>query len=313
MKKISFIAGAAIFVIVSFLAAYQYHDKPSAVPSDKKIVITTTLFPLYDMAKNIGQDKVEVSLLLPPGVEPHSFEPKPSDVVKINHSDLFIFTGKFMEPWAEDILKGTSAKNLTAIDSSSGITLLPGAFHDADEPAGSMDPHIWLDFDNDRKIVQTIAAALSEKDPADADYFQKQADSYKDRLSALDAEYEKTLSSCGSKEIIYGGHYAFGYLAHRYSLKYEAAQGLSPDSEPTANDLARLVDQIRKNGIRYIFYEELSSPKVAETIASETKAAMLPLDAAHNITKDDFANNISFFSIMEKNLANLSLGLNCKK
>src|SRR4030042_3394042 len=114
----------------------------------KKLKVITTLFPLYDMAKRIGADKADVSLLLPPGVEAHSFEPKPSDIVKINEADIFVYTGKFMEPWAEDVIKGVANNNLIVVDASRGAKMVTGVFHDAEEPAGSLDPHIWLDFDN---------------------------------------------------------------------------------------------------------------------------------------------------------------------
>ncbi|PIU09203.1 MAG: hypothetical protein COZ85_01005 [Candidatus Moranbacteria bacterium CG_4_8_14_3_um_filter_34_16] len=96
-------------------------------------------------------------------------------------------------------------------------------------------------------------------------------------------------------------------------LKYLAAQGLAPDSEPTANDLVKLVEQVKKNNIKYIFYEEMTTPKIAETIANETNAQMLLLNAAHNVTKEDMNNNISFLSIMEENLANLKIGLSCSE
>jgi zinc transport system substrate-binding protein len=312
MKKMLFFAGIIVIILLGIFAVSNLFRKPEK--GIQKLTVVTTLFPLYDFAKTIGGDKVEVSLLLPPGVEAHSFEPKPSDIAKINEARVFIYTGKFMEPWAEDIIKGLADKNGTRIvNSSNGIEMVPGVFHDEDEPAGSMDPHIWLDFDNDKKIIQTIAAALSEKDPANADYYQQKADECKNKLSALDAEYKASLSKCQSAEIVYGGHYAFGYLARRYNLKYLAAQGVSPDSEPTARDLVQLVEQIKKDNVKYVFYEELTTPKIAETIADETSAKMLLLNAAHNLTKEDFENNASYLSIMEENLANLKIGLQCNE
>ncbi|MBU4141474.1 zinc ABC transporter substrate-binding protein, partial [Patescibacteria group bacterium] len=172
-------------------------------------------------------------------------------------------------------------------------------------------PHIWLDFDNAKIMVDNIAKAMAEKDAANADYYQKNATEYKNQLTKLDNEYETALFECKTKKIIYGGHYAFGYLAHRYGLEHIAAQGFSPDAEPTAPDLINLVEQIKKDNIGYVFYEELTSPKIAEIIAVETKTKMLLLNAAHNLAKEDFENNVSFLSIMENNLKNLSIGLQC--
>jgi zinc transport system substrate-binding protein len=118
---------------------------------------------------------------------------------------------------------------------------------------------------------------------------------------------------CSSKEIIYAGHYAFGYLTKRYGLEYFAAQGVSPDSEPTAADLINLVNQIKKDNIKYIFYEELSSPKIAQTLSDETGAELLLLNAAHNISKEQLEQGATFISIMKNNLTNLKIGLGYKE
>ncbi len=319
MKKTLFVI---LIIMIAILAvSLSLNNYQKSKNQSQKISIITTLFPLYDFAKTIGGDKVEVSLLLPPGVEAHGFEPKPSDIARINEAQIFIYTGSFMEPWAEDIIKGNSNQSLEIIDASLDIKMMPGLAHHHDdedeendhhnEEAEVMDPHIWLDFDNDQKIVETITIALSEKDPSNAEYYQKRANDYKNTLSLLDQKYKNGLASCQSNKIIYGGHYAFGYLSNRYNLEYLAAQGISPDSEPTANDLIKMVEQIRKDNIKYVFYEELTTPKIAETIANETQAKMLLLNAAHNVSREDFENNISFISLMEYNLDNLKIGLEC--
>ncbi len=309
-KIISFIIILLALGALVYLVALR-NSKPAEKAPSLKIKVVTTLFPLYDFAKNIGREKVEVSLLLPPGVEAHSFEPKPSDLVRVNEADVFIYTGKFMEPWAEDIIRSATNRNLIIVDSSQGIKMIPGVFHDADEPAGSLDPHIWLDFDNAKIIVGNILHALVTKDPANINRYKQNSDDYCKKLTDLDSSYKTALASCKNNEIVYGGHYAFGYLAHRYALKYLAAQGFSPDAEPTAKDLSKLVEQIRKDNIRYVFFEELTSPKIAETVANETNTKLLLLNAAHNVTRDQFVQGASFLDIMKGNLDNLKVGLGC--
>jgi zinc transport system substrate-binding protein len=299
------VLGALVFIIAT------RNFKPAEKAGSNKIKVVTTLFPLYDFTKNIGKEKVAVSLLLPPGVEAHSFEPKPSDLVKVNEADVFIYTGKFMEPWAEDIVKGITNKKLMIVDASQGTKMIPGVFHDDDEPAGSLDPHIWLDFENAKIMVGNILHALEVKDSASMDSYKQNSDVYIKNLTDLDSSYRTALASCKGKEIVYGGHYAFGYLARRYALKYLAAQGFSPDAEPTARDLSMLVEQIRKDKIKYVFYEELTSPKIAETIANETNTKLLLLNAAHNVSKDQFVQGASFLDIMKSNLDNLKVGLGC--
>jgi zinc transport system substrate-binding protein len=306
----------SIIIVILALGALVFifatrHSEPAEKAGLHKIRVVTTLFPLYDFAKNVGKAKVEVSLLLPPGVEAHSFDPKPSDLVKVNEADVFLYTGKFMEPWVEDIVKGITNKDLIIVDASQGTKMIPTVYGDAHEPSGSLDPHIWLDLDNAKIMVTHIEHALEAKDPASMDVYKQNSDDYRKKMTDMDSSYKSALVRCKSNEIVYGGHYAFGYLAHRYGLKYQAAQGFSPDAEPTARDLSTLVEQVRKDHIRFVFYEEITSPKIAETIANETNTKLLLLNAAHNVTRDQFVKGVSFLDIMKSNLDNLKIGLGC--
>ncbi len=238
-----------------------------------------------------------------------------------------------MEPWAHDIIQGTN-KNVRIVEASAGIELVKeeGEEHKDEHESETnheegdhneekehrhhhdgVDPHIWLDFENAKIIAKNIADALEIADPQNAQFYQNNLKDYEEKLAALDEDYKSTLSTCKTKTIIYGGHYAFGYLAKRYGLEYVAAQGFSPDAEPTAKDLISLTEQIKKENISYIFYEELASPKIAETLSRETNTKMLLLNGAHNLTKEDYENGATFISIMEKNLENLSIGLDCQK
>ncbi len=301
-----------VFILIGFLVFFitkNQMETDSITSENKKLQVVTTLFPLYDFSKNIGQDKVDVILLLPPGVEPHSFDPKPGDIIFINNADIFIYTGKFMEPWAEDILKSVANKNLLVVDASSGINLISLAPEDQNKNTASIDPHIWLDFDNDKTIIDLITAAFVKKDPKNKLFYEKNAEEYKSKLTELDREYMSTLSYCKSKKIIYAGHYAFGYLVKRYDLEYIAVQGLSPDAEPTANDLINIINQIKENNIKYIFYEELSSPKIAEMLSKETGTKLLFLNPGANISKEQLESGVTFISIMKNNLENLKIGL----
>ena len=274
---------------------------PVRQPADSgKIEAVATLFPLYDFAKIIGGNRANVSLLLPPGMEAHSFEPTPENIIRISNADTFIYMGDLMEPWAKDVLSGAGNKNLIAVNASGNLVLTGG------------DPHVWLDFSNAQKIADKITLAFSQKDAANSAAYFASAENLKNQLADLDKEFAAGLSHCETKTLIHGGHYAFGYLAKKYGLNYLAAQGFMPDSEPTARDLAELVSQIRAGGIKYIFYEELSSPKIAETISGETAAKLLMLNGAHNITKSDLEKGVSFIDIMKENLVNLKIGLGCR-
>jgi len=301
-------------VATCFLAALTACSSgPRAASLAKhKVKVVTTLFPLYDMARSVGAEQAEVTLLLPPGAEAHSFEPKPSDIVKVGEADVFVYTGKFMEPWAAGVVEAAGSGHLIIVDASRSTKMIPGVFHDVDEPAGSLDPHIWLDFDNAKQMVANITEALERADSANRALYQRRAGDYSHELTVLDSAYRTALVTCKDREIVYGGHYAFGYMAARYGLRYLAAQGVSPDAEPTAQDLAKLVEQVRKDKVKYVFYEELTSPKIAQTIAGETNAKLLLLNAAHNVTKDQFEQGLTFFDILRADLANLKIGLECR-
>ncbi len=286
------------------------------------MIVVTTLYPLYDFARTIGGDKVNATLLLPPGMEAHSFEPKPDDAIRVTNADMFIYTNEYMEPWAVNFVKGLNSGNVSLVDSSKGIKFLKAGVeedehenHDGkahNHHAGSMDPHIWLDFADAQTMVDTIASAMSAKDPSNRNYYMANAIAYKSELKKLDAEYKAGLSSCSKRAFLHGGHYAFGYLAHRYSLQYESASAVNADSEPSAATLVALIKQVKAIGLEYVFTEELLSPRVAEMIAKETGASILLLHGAHNISKDDFDHAVTFISLMRKNLANLKTGLQCK-
>ena len=311
---------AVAVLVPCFLAGCQPgRDKPAA--EQQRLQVVTTLFPLYDFARNIGGDKADVSLLLPPGTEPHSYEPKPDDMVRINRAALFIYTNRFMEPWAERILKSSTPGRPEVVDASSGLTLadIEGegdhGGHAVERHGGveRKDPHVWLDFANAGRMVDTLLAAFVAKAPAHRSYFEANAASYKMKLAELDGRYRAVLGSCRSRTLLHGGHYAFGYLARRYALTYLAASGVAADAEPSPARLAELVKQIRKLGLRAVFAEELVSPRVAETIASETGAEVLRLHAGHNISRDELARGVTFLSLMEANLAVLEKGLQCNQ
>jgi zinc transport system substrate-binding protein len=304
--------GIILIILAAFIYYLSIRSSRKELSGKHNLRVVTTLFPLYDFARIVGGDKVDVILLLPPGVEPHSFEPKPKDVVLINQADVFVYTGKSMEVWVDDIIRGVNNNKLLILDTSKGIKMIKSQLDNKSNYSNSNDPHYWLDFENATKMVDSIVLALIKKDPINIAYYNQNAMKLKKSITDLELRYKLSLSSCKSRDIIYAGHYAFGYLAKRYKLKYIAAMGVSPNAEPTANDLAALVRQIKSVNTKYIYYEELSSPKIAETLSNETQTKMLLLNAGHNVSLDQLRQGISFLTIMENNLTNLKIGLSCQ-
>ncbi len=288
----------------------------SLVAQERKARVVTTLFALYDFVREVGGDRVEVTLLLPPGVEAHAFEPKPRDVARISQADIFVYAGAGMEPWVADILQGLDASRLMVVDASRGLDLIAGHDHNearaAPEPGHNQDPHAWLDFSNAEKIVGAIGAALATKDPANALFYIQRAQAYQERLRRLDQDYRSAFASCPRRAVLFAGHMVFGYWTRRYGLEFVSPyHGFSPDAEPTPRRLAGFIELSRKAGARFICHEELVDPKVARVIAEEIGAELLMLHGAHNITSEEKDRNVTFMSLMEENLKNLKKGVLC--
>jgi zinc transport system substrate-binding protein len=311
-------------LFAALILVWSACQRQEQVPAADKLKVVTTLFPLYDFARNVGKGKVEVSLLLPPGVEPHSFEPKPNDIVRVNKANVFIYTNKFMEPWATDILRGVGRSDLLVVDAGTGATFLPageqrgevgeriGEHREEDRHALGMDPHIWLSIPNALKMVDNIAAGLASRDPGNRDFYQGNAEAYKSELKRLDQKFKEGLSTCKTRMFLHGGHYAFGYLADRYGLSYISAYAVSADAEPTPGRLVKLINLMKSHSLRFIFTEELISPRTAQIIAEETGATILKLHGVHNVSREDMERGATYLSLMELNLENLRKGLQCR-
>ena len=321
MKKMH--AAFLLLIGMALLCSCQKKEALAPAPVHKKLTVVTTLFPLYDFVRTIGGDKVDASLLLPPGMEAHSFEPKPDDAMRVSKADLFVFTNEYMEPWAVKFVKGLNSGSTTLVDSSKGVTFLKEGAEEDEEDGhghdekghhhhGGADPHIWLDFGNAQIMVDNIASAMCAKDPANTGFYTANASAYKTELKRLDDEYRTGLASCGKRTFLHGGHYTFGYLAKRYGLNYVSAAAVSAEAETTPAKMIELLKKMRANGLKYVFSEELLSPRTSEMIARETGASVLLLHGAHNVSKDDFERSVTFVSLMRNNLQNLRTCLECR-
>jgi zinc transport system substrate-binding protein len=317
MKK--YMPSKNIFIYLLFLLPliFSCQNSPETGKPDNKLQIIATIFPIYDMARNIGGDKVSVTMLLPPATDAHNYELKPNDVVRISKADLFLYVNMEMEHWAYKVIAATSANSrLLPVETGSGITMLPLSGGDEDEGAGhhhssKFDPHIWLDFNNAQKMADNIAVALVKIDPRHSDYYLKNAALYKNKLVALNNKFIAGLTGCKSRTILHAGHWAFAYLANKYGLKYYSVYNVSADSEPEPQKIMAMIQQIKETKVRYLYYEDLINPRLAQTIAQETGAGLLKLNNGHTISKAEISRGVSFLSLMEENLVNLRRGLQC--
>lgn len=304
----------SILPLVPFLV---FWGSPLFAQTHLKVI--TTLFPLQEFAGAVGGENVRVEMIIPPGAEPHAWEPKPSDLAKIFRADVFIYIGPAMEPWAGGLLKATGGARLRVVEATRGLRLLGAQESQTETPQnpgpqreGKIDPHVWLDFSLDLKIVDAIVSAFAEKDPGNAPRYQTNAGVFKARLEALDKEFRTSLSSCRHRQIILGGHSAFSYLARRYGLQQIPLYGISPNAEPTPRKLTEVIHAAEQHGVKYIFFEELVNPKLAQVLARETGLQTLVLNDGANLTRDQIKQKVTFLGLMEKNLENLRRGLECE-
>lgn len=300
------------FIIISiFLLFLIFIQACNLAPKNNdKITVVTTIFPLYDFTKQITQDKMDVIMILPPGVDVHSFEPKPRSIFEIRRADLFIYTGDFLEVWANKII--TVLDKEKVVNSSKGIDFLEDN-HDHDH-SHKIDPHIWVDPLNVLIMIDNILEAINKIDPENQSFYETNAENYKQKIKALDAAYTDLFSKTKYKTIIYAGHFVFGYLAKRYDINYITPyKGFSADTLPTPKNIQSLINLINTSGQKTIFYEELINPKVAKVIAEETNVKMLPLNGAGSVSQENWEKQITYLDIMYQNIENLKKGLKYDK
>lgn len=299
-------------LLLSFLLSCQPAKESNK--EEQKLKVIATIFPIYDFARNIGGDKIKVTMLLPPGTDAHHYELKPKDIINVGKADIFLFTNFEMEQWAYKIINAAEKNtNMLAIETGAGAVLLPlneeGEEHK--NHVSKFDPHIWLDMDNAQKMVDNIAAALIKKDSRNSDYYLRNAHNYKIKLIALDQRYRAKLTKCKTKTILHAGHWAFAYLAKRYNLNYIAAYNVSADAEPSPQKMVNLIEQVKGQRVAYIYYESMINPRLAQMIAKDTGAGLLKLNNGHDVSKENIKSGESFISLMEKNLTNLKKGMQC--
>ena len=342
--------------------------------SGKKLKIVATLFPQYDFARQIAGDYADVTLLLPPGMESHSYDLRPADMIEIRESDMFIYTGKYMEVWAQTIIDSLD-DSVMVVDVSDGITLEKeedyfvdehiahehithedtdeddehgahedmdeddehgahegtdeddehGAHEDTDEDdehdshAGhshsghthEYDPHIWTSPVYAMQMVENIVDALMEKDPQHAEEYRQRADEYIDKLAEVDAAFRQVSEESARRTIFFGGRFAMTYFVREYDFDCVSAyHDCSAESEPSISSVMRMIDEIKESGAKAVYYEELADPKVARTIAEETGVKLLLLHSAHNVSRQEYENGVTYLDIMWNNVEKLKEGLN---
>ncbi len=283
-------------------------QKPAT--TSNRLQIVATLFPQYDFAREIAGDKADIILLTPTGADGHTYEPTPAEIIKITESDMFIYTGKHMEAWAEKIINSVNHENLKVVDVSENIDFkIENSDHKHSET--TFDPHIWTDPNNAKIMVDNIAKGLSILDINNADYYKTRAENYKKQLDELDKAFSDVVSLAQNKKMIFGDSFAFLYFAERYGLEHKAAfDSCSSEAEASAYTITQIINEINENDTPVIYYSETSNKKVPESIANETGAEALLFHSCHTVTKAEIENGVTYLTLMKQNAENLKKGLN---
>ncbi|KKW42053.1 MAG: Manganese ABC transporter substrate-binding lipoprotein [Candidatus Magasanikbacteria bacterium GW2011_GWA2_56_11] len=312
MKKMSLLyIGLTIAAVVwlGYLFRSGNTEDGSAAPNGQSqpIQVTASFYPLFFFTAQIAGDKATVYNLTPAGAEPHDYEPTTQDMARIENSRLLVMNGGKLEPWGDGIretLKGTDTAILSVGASLADLQL-------KEEGETVTDPHVWLSPVLAQKEAAAIAEGLKQADPANAPYYETKAAELVGKLNDLDQEFRRGLESCVKKDAV-TSHNAFGYLMREYGLNQVSISGLSPDEEPSPQQLAAIADFAKENNVEYIFFESLVSPKLAETIASEIGAETLVLNPLEGLSDEEINSGKNYFTEMQNNLANLKIALECR-
>jgi len=271
--------------------------------------VVTAFYPLQFVVERVGGDRVSVTSLTAPGVEPHDLELSPQQVAAVSDASLVVYLAGFQQA-VDDAVAQESGD---ALDAGAGIDRLAATASQVDEAqadgatAPTSDPHVWLDPANLQHIVDAVEKKLAEIDPAGADTYRKNASELDAALTELDTAWKAGTTTCANRDLVVS-HEAFGYLAKRYGFIQRGISGLSPDAEPSPAKIAEVADFVRANGVSTIYYESLVDPKVAQTVASETGATTAMLDPLEGLAK---GSTDDYLTVMRKNLETVEKGQAC--
>ena len=328
-----------LFCLLSGCGRAESGEEPGDGEGGRKLKVAATLFPYYDFVRQVAGDQVELSLVIPAGMDSHSFEPTPKDIRIMQEADVIIANGGAMEHWVDQVVDSFDREDQTVVIMMDHVDaveeeIVEGMEH-SDEGHGHVrvhedgeedghleedesqyeieyDEHIWTSPVNAMRMVDVIAETLTERDPDHGAMYQAGAAAYLEELERLDKEFREVRDSAVHDMIVMGDKFPLRYFADTYGLRYRAAfSGCSSDTEPSARTIAYLIDKVKEEGLPVIYYLELSSHRVAEIIGEETGAVPLLFHSCHNVTRRQFEEGVTYLELMEQNVKNLREGL-CK-
>ena len=342
MKKYLLVSACAAVLLIAAALIYISPGNKTAVTASEdtsKPKVITTIFPQYDFARAVGGDKIELTMLLKPGMESHSYAPTPQDIVNIQNCDLFIYIGGENDIWADKILDSIDKEHRPQVlkligcvspveeelaegmqaeehdhgkeeEHTHGAEDKDRHGHDHDNEV-EYDEHIWTSPRNAEKMTAAIMDKLILIDPQNRSAYEGNAKAYIAELDRLDKDFRQAVSNVRRHRLIFGDRFPFRYLTDEYGLKYSAAfPGCAAESEASAATIAYLINKGKDEKIPVVFHIEMSNEKTADAICRETGARKMLLHACHNISREEFESGATYVKLMRKNLENIKEALN---
>ena len=319
-------------LIASTILLFGCNNKQEIQGEADGLNIITSVFAPYDFTRQVVGEHANVTMLLPPATESHSYEPSPQDIVNLQNCDIFIYGGGESDAWVDSILDSIDHEGMTIIKMLDCVELVEeeiveGMEHGhEDEGHGDdehheddheheeeieYDEHVWTSPKNAIKIVKAIEKAVITKDINNKTTYEENTTTYVQELEELDAAFEEVVSNSKRQEVIFADRFPLRYFVEEYGISYYAAfPGCSTDTEPSAATVAFLIDKVKEDEIPVVFHIELSNEKMADTICEATGAKKLLFNACHNITKEDFEKGITYLEIMKANVETIKEALN---
>ena len=313
-----------LFCLLSGCGRAESGEEPGDGESGRKLKVAATLFPYYDFVRQVAGDQVELSLVIPAGMDSHSFEPTPKDIRIMQEADVIIANGGAMEHWVDQVVDSFEREDQTVVIMMDQVDAVEEEIVEGMEHSDEGHGHVHVhgdgeeeaaeppEEDESRYEIEYDEQILTERDPDHGAMYQAGAAAYLEELERLDKEFREVRDGAAHNMIVMGDKFPLRYFADAYGLRYRAAfSGCSSDTEPSARTIAYLIDKVKEEGLPVVYYLELSSHRVAEIIGEETGAVPLLFHSCHNVTRRQFEEGVTYLELMEQNVKNLREGL-CK-
>ena len=321
LKKVILVIILIAIILAGIIAGIVLGKKNKTSDNNtEKIKVTASNFASYDFLRAIigDNDNIELTFLLGPGKDAHSYDPTAQDLITIQNSDLFIYIGGEMEKWADRVLPTLDTSNTKVICVADDIKTIDEQEIDGAEPEeddeeeGAFDEHIWTSPDNAITMVNTLEKSMEEIDSSNSGKYKQNAENYIAKIKNVDKQIQEIVDNKKRNRLVFGDKMPMQYFINYYKLQVSAAfSGCSTETEPSSKTIAYLVNKAKEENTPVIIYIELNNGKVANTIANEVGngCKAMQIQTLHNVSKTDFDNGETWVSLMERNLDVLKAAL----